>query len=448
MSKSLSQMSNEELWQLFPIIIKEHDSRWAQWYKEEEAHLRRIIGKESIERINHIGSTAVKGLAAKPTVDILLEVRRDADLEKLKSSLEQNGYIFTPQPDTPPPQMMFLKGYTSQGFGEKVFHLHVRFPRDWDELYFRDYLRLHADVARDYGCLKHKLKETFEHDRDGYTEAKTDFVQRYSALAREELGGRYAPENTVKNCCSVGIIGGADGPTTVFITEPKSRKKRKQRRRDKLQREWQSVLEACKQQATPVPRIKNADELKAYLIEAFGAKETEPMPSQILSLKINALMNCHPEVLQSPDMPEENADKQEWIQWAQQSHLDYCEAARLLPDDIYGFRYAFLSIPRNDATNAFYIERDNESRNIKKKFGLKTKLKPEEPGDADDEEEPDITLDIELSTCQISMGNGCAKLMNELTLWRGITQDDIDNQTAQFMAYAAAMRDTGQLKNV
>lgn len=102
--------------------------------------------------------------------------------------LEQNGYICSKQPENPPPYLMFMKGYTLQGFAEKVFHLHVRYGGDWDELYFRDYLRLHPDISQQYGILKSEIQQRIEHDRDGYTYAKTDFIKRYTQLAKSELG--------------------------------------------------------------------------------------------------------------------------------------------------------------------------------------------------------------------------------------------------------------------
>ena len=88
--------------------------------------------------------------------------------------------------------MMFLKGYTPEGFKGQAFHLHVRYPSDWAELYFRDYLRDHKDIADEYGWLKAKLLNTYEHDRDGYTEVKTEFISKYTDIAREEYKGRYA----------------------------------------------------------------------------------------------------------------------------------------------------------------------------------------------------------------------------------------------------------------
>ncbi len=186
-------MTNEELWALFPIILKEHDPQWATRYLSERARLEDAVGKGIIARMSHIGSTAVPGLIAKPTIDILLEIADGCDTKKLIKDLEQAGYIYTEQPENPAPHMMFLKGYTPQGFEGQVFHVHIRYAGDWDELYLRDYLKEHKDAADEYGALKKKLFETYEHDRDGYTSAKTQFVEKYTALARKEYGGRYKP---------------------------------------------------------------------------------------------------------------------------------------------------------------------------------------------------------------------------------------------------------------
>jgi len=193
MPKSLQEMSNEELWELFPIIISEHDPEWKNRYLAEKVLIEKKIG-DDITRINHIGSTAIEGLLSKPTIDILVEIRVKADTDKLIKAMVESGYIFSPQPENPAPHMMFLKGYTTEGFRRQVFHVHVRYSGDWDELYFRDFLAVHPDTTQEYGKLKLKLKECFEHDRDGYTEAKTVFVKKYSELARREFGARYKPQ--------------------------------------------------------------------------------------------------------------------------------------------------------------------------------------------------------------------------------------------------------------
>lgn len=111
-------------------------------------------------------------------------------------TLEQNGYICSKQSENPPPYLTFMKGYTLQGFAEKVFHLHVRYDGDWDELYFRDYLRLHTGIRDQYGILKLELQQRFKHDRDGYTHAKTDFIKRYTQLAKSELEVMFKSKNS------------------------------------------------------------------------------------------------------------------------------------------------------------------------------------------------------------------------------------------------------------
>ena len=82
--------------------------------------------------------------------------------------------------------MMFIKGYTEKGFKGQVFHAHVRYDGDWDELYFRDYLLTHPETAAEYGRLKMKIKQKYEYHRDAYTDAKTDFIQKIVKLARTE----------------------------------------------------------------------------------------------------------------------------------------------------------------------------------------------------------------------------------------------------------------------
>lgn len=184
--KDLSEMTNEELWQLFPVIISDHNPQWISLYREEEKLLLHIIGKENVSRISHIGSTAVPSLVAKPTIDILVEIAPDTDIERLTAKMTEKGFIYSPQPQKPPPHMLFMKGYTTEGFKGQAFHVHIRYEGDWDELYFRDYLISHPDRAREYGKLKLALKQTYEHDRDKYTAAKTNFICETVKLARQD----------------------------------------------------------------------------------------------------------------------------------------------------------------------------------------------------------------------------------------------------------------------
>ena len=85
MSKKLSEMSLEELWQLFPIFLTEHKEEWAAWYEEERALLASFWAEEAV--IHHIGSTAIRGIWAKPIVDILIELPDEAALSDAKDKL-------------------------------------------------------------------------------------------------------------------------------------------------------------------------------------------------------------------------------------------------------------------------------------------------------------------------------------------------------------------------
>ncbi|MDL2274062.1 GrpB family protein [Oscillospiraceae bacterium OttesenSCG-928-G22] len=193
MQKSLDDMTNEELWALFPIVLSESDPMYPDLFRLEASLLRDAIGFRSVARLSHIGSTAVPGLLAKPTIDILLELTGATDLEALDRAMDAAGYRLVPQPEKPPPHRMYLKGYTPEGFKGQVFHAHVRYFGDWDELYFRDYLRRHPDAAEQYARLKSRLAEEYANDRDGYTEAKTEFIAKHTSLARAEIGAIYAP---------------------------------------------------------------------------------------------------------------------------------------------------------------------------------------------------------------------------------------------------------------
>ena len=191
--KKLKEMSLEELWQLFPIILKEHSPVYVEWYEEEKHNLEELFSEFEILVISHIGSTSVEGLIAKPIVDILLEFPAGYEHDRVSIMLQQAGWTLMIKDDVK--QTMDLnKGYLPTGFAEKVYHLHVRPLGDWDELYFRDYLRKYPEFAREYEALKLSLKEKYEHDRDAYTNAKTEFVQRYSQKARAEFGTRYLTE--------------------------------------------------------------------------------------------------------------------------------------------------------------------------------------------------------------------------------------------------------------
>ncbi|MEJ2011723.1 MAG: GrpB family protein [Anaerolineales bacterium] len=186
MSDDLQRLTPEELGRLFPIEIAEPDDSWPDQFQAEKAKLERILGPLA-KRIEHIGSTAVPGLAAKPTIDILIEIPGGArTAERIKDVMQAAGYLHMREQHE---HLMFVRGYTRQGLAPRSFHVHMARKgqhKFWERVLFRDYLIEHPEIAAAYAALKYKLAVKFRYDRDGYTEAKTEFIVRFTALAVEE----------------------------------------------------------------------------------------------------------------------------------------------------------------------------------------------------------------------------------------------------------------------
>ena len=188
MGKELSEMTLEELWDLFPVFLVRHDDRWKEYFKEAEDTIANLLTDYPVKRISHIGSTAIQGIWAKNIADVMVEISEKADMEEVARILEQNGFI---RMSGEKGRISLNKGYTKEGFADKVYHIHLRYTGDNDELYFRDYLNEHPQVAKEYEALKLELWKKYAHNRDAYTAAKTDFVRKWTEKARKKYGDRY-----------------------------------------------------------------------------------------------------------------------------------------------------------------------------------------------------------------------------------------------------------------
>jgi len=181
-------MNREELGKLYPITVEKYDSNWPLLFKREKAILISILGPEIALRIEHIGSTAVPNLSAKPTIDILVEIPEENEIKNLIiSRMCENGYIKMEEQKN---HLMFVKGYTPTGLEKESFHIHMgSIDQDWlwHRLYFRDYLSMNPLVAQEYEDLKIKLAGEYQFDREAYTENKAEFIKRTTQLAKEKL---------------------------------------------------------------------------------------------------------------------------------------------------------------------------------------------------------------------------------------------------------------------
>jgi len=166
-----------------PISLVDYDPRWPQVFEEEKALLHPLLAPWLAGPIEHFGSTAVPGLAAKPLIDIMAAVETlDASRDAI-AALESLDYCYAPYR----PDLMHWFCKPSPSF--RTHHLHL-VPHDspmWTaRIIFRDRLRGDPEVAAQYLELKQSLAANFEHDREAYTDGKTEFVNR---IVAESTGG-------------------------------------------------------------------------------------------------------------------------------------------------------------------------------------------------------------------------------------------------------------------
>jgi GrpB-like predicted nucleotidyltransferase (UPF0157 family) len=185
------------------VAIVPYDLRWPELFETEKSHLLATLPSRLVKRVEHFGSTAVPGLAAKPIIDILVEV---TDLVATRSEiapvLESQGYEYLWRPthgsDGPPFYAWFIK--RDHFTRARTHHIHMveaDFHEHWDRLLFRDFLIAHAEVAREYEMLKLRLASAFPHDRVGYANAKTAFILEVTERAKKLSSAAESPRSPV-----------------------------------------------------------------------------------------------------------------------------------------------------------------------------------------------------------------------------------------------------------
>ncbi|MCH7484776.1 MAG: GrpB family protein [Chloroflexi bacterium] len=169
-----------------PVVIADYDPRWPAMYAEESARIQNVIGRWLLG-IEHVGSTSVPGLAAKPVVDIMPGLRSLDEAPHVVSAMETIGYEYRPDTeDELPERRYFVRPPGSASRHRRLFHVHAveATTEFWRRhLAFRDYLRAHSEVAGQYAALKRRLSAEYGTDHGGYTEAKTEFITRVESIA-------------------------------------------------------------------------------------------------------------------------------------------------------------------------------------------------------------------------------------------------------------------------
>ena len=180
-----------------PIVIADYDPVWPQRFERERMEIVRVCGAAPFARIEHMGSTAVPGLAAKAIIDIMPGLHALQDAAELIAPLASIGYEYVPEHEQPnefDEGMPFRRYFRKDVNGERAFHMHiVEAGSDFwvTHLLFRDYLRISPDDAREYERVKRQVAAEYNvtvtassNINLGYTDRKSDCINAIMVKAR------------------------------------------------------------------------------------------------------------------------------------------------------------------------------------------------------------------------------------------------------------------------
>jgi len=163
-----------------PIHLVSYDPSWPGKFQAERGLLETLLAPWRRGSIEHVGSTAVVGLCAKPVIDVMVGVTSLLESEPAKEVLARAGYQYAEyKPDV-------MHWFCKPSFAMRTHHVHlIPFESQlWrDRLAFRDLLRSDTTWASEYAALKQQLASQFEFDREAYTEGKSPFIARALAAA-------------------------------------------------------------------------------------------------------------------------------------------------------------------------------------------------------------------------------------------------------------------------
>lgn len=178
-SRSPSELTRE-------VVIADYDPAWPLLFEQEKALILGAIGS-AVTAIEHIGSTSVPGLPAKPIVDIMVGVRALADAPACVEPLARLGYVYRPEFEAVLPDRRYFRKCARD---VHTHHLHMAEVDGafWRRhLAFRDYLRSHPETAQEYGRLKRGLAARLGDNVDAYTDAKTEFISAVETKAQRSM---------------------------------------------------------------------------------------------------------------------------------------------------------------------------------------------------------------------------------------------------------------------
>lgn len=158
------------------VAVENHSAEWEEIAKETIRILKEVANDDIVDA-QHIGSTSVKGICAKPIVDIVVGVKHFEDILKYNDVFEDKGIIY--RREDRPGQHLYVMGDLERGTHTHYIHVVIWGDDAWNNyINMRDYLNAHDEKANEYSALKKSLAEKYSNDREGYTRAKSNFIEK------------------------------------------------------------------------------------------------------------------------------------------------------------------------------------------------------------------------------------------------------------------------------
>ena len=165
------------------VRLVPYHAGWAHLYGAEKARLQGAVGDHVLD-IQHVGSTAIPGIVAKPILDIAVAVHSFEAAYVCVGPIEALGYEYVGENGIPRRHYLVRRDFDT---GQTIVHLHMNElgGPDWKtQVLFRDYMLAHPEAAEEYTALKRGLAAQFPRDREAYTDGKAPFIERILRLAR------------------------------------------------------------------------------------------------------------------------------------------------------------------------------------------------------------------------------------------------------------------------
>lgn len=166
------------------VELHNHETAWEENAKQTIAYIEKLLGDIVVD-IQHIGSTAITNIKAKPIIDIVVGVSNIGKIKPILNDLASAGVVHRPNNDLPE-YMMFIMGDLDREIRTHHIHIVPFNSEEWNnQLNFRDYMNAHPDKAKEYETLKLNLMNQYHDNRSMYTSNKDSYIKNIFNLAAE-----------------------------------------------------------------------------------------------------------------------------------------------------------------------------------------------------------------------------------------------------------------------